>query len=401
MFCPPGLVFDGTERIGARFHVLHSRLFLGCIEGAEYRFPVLRSRTCFGRFRGRRGSFSCFTLPNSFWAVPTAQRSVFMFCAPVLIFGGTMGVGSRCNVLHARTGFRRYQGRPIPFLCFVLPDSFSTVPRASGPVFMFCAPGLISGGTEVVGSHFHVLPARNRFHRNRGRWFPISCFVCPDTFLAVPRVPSTVFMFCAVALVSSGSEAVGARFHVLPSWNLFGRYRRRRVPFSSFAHPDTFSAVPSASGPFSCFALPDSFGMVPRAPGPVFMFCAPRLVTGGTESIGYRFHILSSWTRFRRYRGRQVPFSSFVLPDSFSTVPRASGPIFMFWAPRLVLGSRTRFGLYRQRRVPFSCFALPESFGNVPRSAGPIFNFCAPGHVFGGTEGVGSRSHVLRSPTCF
>jgi hypothetical protein len=395
MFCTPGL-------------------FLGCIEGAEYRFPILRSRTCFGRFRGRRGSFSCFTLPNSFWAVPTAQRSVFMFCAPVLIFGGTKGVGSRFNVLHARTGFRRYQGRPIPFLCFVLPDSFSTVPRASGPVFMFCAPGLISGGTEAVGSHFHVLPARNRFHRYRGRWFPISCFACPDTFLAVPRVPSTVFMFCAVALVSSGSEAVGARFHVLPSWNLFGRYRRRRVPFSSFAHPDTFSAVPSASGPFSCFALPDSFGMVPRAPGPVFMFCAPRLVTGGIESIGYRFHILSSWTRFRRYRGRQVPFSSFVLPHSFSTVPRASGPIFMFWAPGLVLGctgsvesrfhvlrSRNRLGTYQGRRVPFSIFALLDTFLAVPRASGPVLMFCAPRLVFDSTEAVGARFHVLRSRTFF
>jgi hypothetical protein len=44
----------------------------------------------------------------------------------------------------------------VPFSCFVRPDSFSTVPGALGPVFMFCAPGLMFGGTEGVESRFHV-----------------------------------------------------------------------------------------------------------------------------------------------------------------------------------------------------------------------------------------------------
>jgi hypothetical protein len=60
-----------------------------------------------------------------------------MFCAPGVVFGGNKGVG-------------------VPFSCFALPDSFSAVPRASGPVFMFCVPGLIFGGTEGVGSRFDV-----------------------------------------------------------------------------------------------------------------------------------------------------------------------------------------------------------------------------------------------------
>jgi hypothetical protein len=51
----------------------------------------------------------------------------------------------------------------VPFSCFVRPDSFSAVPRASGPVFMFCVSGLIFGGTEVVGSCFYVLLSRTHF----------------------------------------------------------------------------------------------------------------------------------------------------------------------------------------------------------------------------------------------
>jgi hypothetical protein len=85
---------------------------------------------------------------------------VLMFCAPGLVFGGAEYVGSRFHVLPARTRFRRYRRRRVPFSCFVLPDSFSAVPSASGPVFMFCPPGLVFGGTECVGSRFHVLPAR-------------------------------------------------------------------------------------------------------------------------------------------------------------------------------------------------------------------------------------------------
>jgi hypothetical protein len=78
------------------------------------------------------------------------------------------------------------------------------------------------------------------------------------------------------------------------------RDRVRRVSISCFARSDSFSAESRA-----------------RASGPFFMFCAPRLF-------------------FRRYRGRQVPFSCFAPMSSFSTVPLGVG--FSFY----VLRSRTR-----------------------------------------------------------
>jgi hypothetical protein len=174
-----------------------------------------------------------------------------MFCAPGIVFGGTEGVGSRIHNLRARTRFRRYRGFLVPFSCFALPDSFSAVPRALGPVFMFCAPGLFS---------------------------------------AVSRASTPVIMFCALRLVFDGTEGVGSRFHVLLSRNRIRRFRGRGVLFSGFALPDSFSGVPWASGP-------------------VFMIYASRLVFGGTEAVGYRFHVLRSRTRFRRYRGRRVPYS--------------------------------------------------------------------------------------------
>jgi hypothetical protein len=162
------------------------------------------------------------------------------------------------------------------------------------------------------------------------------------------------------------------------------------------------------------FLIPDSFSVVPRVSDPVFMFCAIRLIFGGTECVGSRFLVLRDLTHFRRYRGRQVLFSCFALPDSFSAVPGASGPVFIFCAPGLVFGntedvgslfhilhSRTRFWRYRARQVCFSCIALPDSFSLVPRASGPVFIFCAPGLVFGGTVGVRSRFHVLRSRTHF
>jgi hypothetical protein len=144
------------------------------------------------------------------------------------------------------------------------------------------------------------------------------------------------------------------------------------------------------------------------------MFCALGLFFGGTEGVGSHFHVLRARTRFRRYRGRHVPFSYFALPKSFPAVPRTSGAVFMFCAPGLIFGgtegvgsrfhvlrSRTRFRWYRWLRVPFSYFALPNSFSSVPRVLGLVFMFCAPGHVFGVADGVGSRFHALRSPVTF
>jgi hypothetical protein len=157
MFCSLGLLFGGIEGVGSRFH-------------------VLRSRTHFRRYRGRRVPFSCFERSDLFSAVPTASGLVF-------------------QVLLARTPFRRYRGRRVPFSCFELPDSFSAVTRASDPVFKFCAPRLVFGGNEGVGSRFHVLPARTSFRRYRGRLVPFSCFALPDSFSALSRASGPVFLF--------------------------------------------------------------------------------------------------------------------------------------------------------------------------------------------------------------
>jgi hypothetical protein len=170
MFCAPGLVFGDTEGVGSRFHVLRSRTRFHVLRSRS-RFHVLRSRTLFRRFLGRRVSFSYSTLPDSFTAVRRASDLVFMFFAPGhvfrcaeglgslftfgaprLVFGGTEGVGSRFHVLRSRTHFRRYRGRGVPLSCFARPNSFSAVPRASGPVFLFCTPGLVFGGAECLGS---------------------------------------------------------------------------------------------------------------------------------------------------------------------------------------------------------------------------------------------------------
>jgi hypothetical protein len=142
-------------------------------------------------------SFSCFARPDSFSPVPRASSPVFIFCAARLIFGATDGVGSHFHVLRTRTYFRQYGGRRVPFSYFAPPDSFSTVPRASGPVFMFYAPGLVFDRTEGGWSRFHVLLARTHFPRERGCRVPFSCFALPDSFLAVLRASCPIFMFNA------------------------------------------------------------------------------------------------------------------------------------------------------------------------------------------------------------
>jgi hypothetical protein len=166
-----------------------------------------------------------------------------MFSAPGLILSGAKGVASRFHILSAQTRFRRYRGPQLPFSCSALPDSFSTVPRESFLVFMFCAPELIFSVAEGVGSRFHVLCALTCFRRYRGRWVLFKCFTLSDSF-----------------------------------W----QYRGRRVPFSYFARRDSFSAVP-------------------RVSGPVFPFCTLVLFFGGTGGIGSRFHVLRSRILFRRY----------------------------------------------------------------------------------------------------
>jgi hypothetical protein len=222
MFCAPELVFNNTG-------------------GVESRFYVLRARSYFRQYRGCRVPVSYFALPDSFSAVPRALGSVFMFCAPEIIFVGTKGVGSRLKVLRSWTRFRRYRGRRVPFSCFARPESFSAVPRASGPVFLFCAPGLIFSGA--------------------------------------------VFMFCAPWHVFGAVEGVGSRFRVLRSRTRFGRYRGCRFPFSNFA-------------------LPNSFSPVRRATGTVFLFFAPEIIIDSTGGVGSRFHVLRARTHYRQNRGR-------------------------------------------------------------------------------------------------
>jgi hypothetical protein len=254
-----------------------------------------------------------------------------MFCAPELIFIGTVGVGSRSHVLRNRTNYRR---RRVSFPRFSISDSFSAVPRASCPILMFCTPGLIFGGIDGVASRFHVLRSRTHFRQYRGRRVAFSCFALPDSFSAVPRALGSVFNFCATGLIFGGIDGIGSRFHVfapglifdgtnglmscfhvLRSKTHFRPYRRRRVPFSCFSLPDSFSAVSKASGPVSCFALPDSFYGSTVGVGSRFHVLRLGLIFDGNGGAGYRFHILSSQTQFRRYRGRRVSFSYFAQPD--------------------------------------------------------------------------------------
>jgi hypothetical protein len=350
MFCAPGHIFGGTKGVGSHFHVLHSR-------------------THFRRYRGGPVSFSCFALPDSLSAVSSASGPALMFCAPELVFDGTEGVGSRFHVLRSRNLFRRYRWRPISFSCFARPDSICTIPRASGPVFIFCAPVLIVGVAECVGSHFHVLRTETHFRRYRGSRFSFSCFALSDSFSAVPRVSGPVFMFCAPALVFDGTDGVGSRYHVLRSGTRCRLCRVRRVPFS-------------------CFERPNSFSTVSRASVPVFMFCTPALIFGGTEGVQSCFHVLRSQTRCRWCRVRRFPLLCLARPISLSKVPRASVPVFMFCPPGIVFGgsdgvgshfyvlrSRTHFRWYRGRQVPLSCFALPDSLSAVPSASGSVFKF--------------------------
>jgi hypothetical protein len=227
-----------------------------------------------------------------------------------------------------------------------------------------------------VGSRFHVLRSRTQFRRNRGRRFPFSCFARPDSFSAVPRVSDPILMFCTPGLVFGCTEGVRSRFHVLRARTGFRPYR--------------------------------------GASGPVYMFCAFGLVFGGNKGVGSRFHILRARTCFLLYRGRRVPISCFLHLDSFSVVSRATGPVIMYCesghvfngtecvgSSFHVLRTRTRFWLYRGREFLFSYFALADSFSAIPRALGPILMYCWSGHILSGTEGVGSRFHVLHAHTHF
>jgi hypothetical protein len=155
-------------------------------------FAILNS---FGPVPRASGRMFMFSLPYSFSTVPRASGLVIMFCAQKLIFSGTEGVGSRFYILCFRNHFRRYQGRRVTFSCFTLPNPFWALPMASGPFFMFFAlglvfsatralepvfifstPELIFGSIDGVGSRFHILRSRTYFRRYRGRGVSFSCF---------------------------------------------------------------------------------------------------------------------------------------------------------------------------------------------------------------------------------
>jgi hypothetical protein len=182
IFCAPRLVFGYTEGVWSCLH-------------------VLRSRTRFRRYRGRLVLFLCFALPDSFLTI-------------------TKGDGSHLYVLGSRTRFRRYRG--VPFSIFARPDSFSAASRALGPVFISYAPKLIFDGTKGVRYRFHVLRARTHFRRYRGRRIPISCFALPNSFLEVPRASGPFSIFFASGHIFGGTEVVGSNFHVLRSRLVFG-----------------------------------------------------------------------------------------------------------------------------------------------------------------------------------
>jgi hypothetical protein len=257
------------------------------------------------------GPVFMFYAPGLIFGGIGSDGPFFMFCAPRLVFDSIGCDMSRFLVLRSRTRIQRYRGRRVPLLYFALPDSFSTVSRASCPVFMFCAPGLFFGGTEGVGSCFHVLRFRTHFQRYRRRLVLFSCFALSDSFSAIPRASGPVFMFCALRLIFTSTECVGSCFHVLRAQTHF----RRTVDVSSHFHVlrarTRFWRYRGRRVPFSCFALLESFSAVPRASCPVFIFFTTVLIFGGTVGVSSRFHVLRARTCFRLYRGCQVPYSCF------------------------------------------------------------------------------------------
>jgi hypothetical protein len=118
----------------------------------------------------------------------------------------------------------------------------------------------------------------------RGRLIQISSFALPNSFSAVPRSLGLVFMFCATGPIFGGTKGVRFNFHVLCSWTHFRAYQGRQIIFS-------------------CFALPDPFSTVMRVPRTVFMFCTSELIFDGTEGVVSSFHVLRFRTHFRRQRG--------------------------------------------------------------------------------------------------
>jgi hypothetical protein len=115
MFCAPGVVFNSTEGAWSSFHDLRSQIDFGQYRERWVSFHILPSRTHFRRFRVRRVQFSSFALLNSLLTVPRASGPILMFCTSGLILAGTEVVGSRFHVLLSETRFERYRGHLVKF----------------------------------------------------------------------------------------------------------------------------------------------------------------------------------------------------------------------------------------------------------------------------------------------
>jgi hypothetical protein len=89
--------------------------------------------------------------------------------SPGLVFGGTEALGSLFMFCVSEPIFGDIEVAEVEFSYFALPDSFQAVPRVPSPIFKFCATRLVWGSTEDVGSNFHVLRSRTHFRRYRGR----------------------------------------------------------------------------------------------------------------------------------------------------------------------------------------------------------------------------------------
>jgi hypothetical protein len=173
------------------------------------------------------------------------------------------------------------------------------ISSASSLILILCVPELVFDGTKGRGSTFHVLCSQTRFPRYRARRIQFSCFTLTDPFLAVPWARGLIFIFCAPEPVFGNIEDARCSFYVLRSRTHFRWYRGRRVQFSCFTLPDSFSAVPRKRVQLLCFALPDSFLAVLRVSGLVFLFCPLKPELCDTDDIGSSFHVLRSLTRFQ------------------------------------------------------------------------------------------------------
>jgi hypothetical protein len=209
MLSAPGPVFDGIEAVGSSFHVLRFRRHFRQYRGRRVQFSCFALPDLFSSVP--RASYLVFMFCD-FFGCTEGVRSSFMFCALGSVFGGTEGVESSFHVLRSRTHFRWYRGRRVQFSCFALPYPLSAEPRASGPVFMSCPPGPVFYGTEGVESNFHILRYRTRFQRRRPVQF--SYFKLLDTFSTVPMAPGLVFLFFGLKLVFDSTEGARSCFNV-------------------------------------------------------------------------------------------------------------------------------------------------------------------------------------------